>query len=1202
MEKNKVFIIIFTLITCTIFGQTSYLRKIEKGKFGKAEKKLVKALKKDSNDIALNYTMSTLLLKRKNKGYNSAKSYQYLTKTESLYANLTDKKEINRLNKIPINTDVIQSYLDTICRYALTDASVKNTVESYENYLSYYTRMTSEYRNTAVEKRDIAAFKIASKENTVESYEKFISNYPDAKQFREAINKRDVAAFRVATKENTIESYQKFISNYPDAKQFNEAVTIRNMLAYKAAVGENSIASYTVFVKKYPDAKQTKEAWEKIYNLAYSEAKNTNTISAYEAFIVNYPAAKQVENATERIHDLAFNQAKAENKSSALHSFMEKYPKSREYTEAFKLYEKLQFRENTVSGNWESYKNFLQEYPKNSLVKQAKDSLLTLAFKTKDFNIVEYCLSTFCRDQNLIDLHFQIYTQDGELSTLSAYKVDYPENYPSQMADDLFYAEIADKFLLHLPYNPSNRNQYLEYIKNTRQKEMVNVVVQRMISPYLEKSDYRGALKFLDGIPVDKNTKFYKDLYSLLSSPVDRSIKPTALKGLNTKGNEFSPVPTADEKKIYFCGQNRNDNIGGEDIYVAAGYKGNFTQPMVESYLSTQNSNEAPVSISSDGTLMLLFKSGKIYYSSKTNYGWSGITELEGVINDGEWQGDAMISSDGNNILFSSVRTNEIFNTNKLSDKYYHGDILYPTDIFVSVRDEYGNWSDPINLGSSINTRYCERFPFLHPDMKTLYFSSDGHGGLGKMDVFKSTRLSDTCWNCWSEPINLGKEINTPENDAGYKISTSGDKAYFTKNNRKANETSVLFLLDVSGSMQGEKIEELKKVSKITCEDAINNNAEVAIAAFDGSCQNPLSYYLPFTRDYLQIENFIDNLVSNGGTPMYEAYFQASYLLADESNPKIKNKVMVLMTDGDANSCYRLEDILNKLKLSNKLFKTQTIAYQVNEYSKAYTDLDLISRLSHGDFFHAATTEELGAAFEKASGNIYEIVSGPDNKDLYSLNLPAHLRPDVVARVEGELKDVNNRPISTLIHWEDLESNKIIGTAKTDPIDGKYFIALPMGKNYGYFIEDTTYFPISQNLDLRDSANTVEYKKDIKVVSYRDMIEKGVAVSMNNLFFDFGKHDLLPSSIPELKRVSKIINRYKLKVEISGHTDNIGEDKNNQLLSERRSKSVKDFLIRSGCEGNLLKTIGYGESRPIDTNQNEIGRANNRRVEIRFMK
>ncbi|MFM7672488.1 MAG: OmpA family protein, partial [Bacteroidota bacterium] len=151
-------------------------------------------------------------------------------------------------------------------------------------------------------------------------------------------------------------------------------------------------------------------------------------------------------------------------------------------------------------------------------------------------------------------------------------------------------------------------------------------------------------------------------------------------------------------------------------------------------------------------------------------------------------------------------------------------------------------------------------------------------------------------------------------------------------------------------------------------------------------------------------------------------------------------------------------------------------------------------------------------------------------------------------------------------------------------------------------IEDTSYFPISQNLDLRDSVRAIDIKKDVQVISLTEMIDKGTSVPMNNLFFAFAKHDLLPSSIPELKRIATLIKRYNLKVEISGHTDDIGEDKNNQILSERRAKAVKEFFISSGCHENLLQTIGYGESRPIDTNVTEQGRAINRRVELRFIK
>ena len=131
------------------------------------------------------------------------------------------------------------------------------------------------------------------------------------------------------------------------------------------------------------------------------------------------------------------------------------------------------------------------------------------------------------------------------------------------------------------------------------------------------------------------------------------------------------------------------------------------------------------------------------------------------------------------------------------NENNYNGDNQYPSDIFISLKDKNDIWGRPFNIGDSINTRYTERSPFLHPDMKTLYFSSDGHGGLGKLDVFMTTRLHDSCWTCWSEPINLGKEINTIESNWGYKISTDGKTAYFTKEKTNYKENSLLLLLDI---------------------------------------------------------------------------------------------------------------------------------------------------------------------------------------------------------------------------------------------------------------------------------------------------------------------------------------------------------------------------------------------------------------------
>src|SRR6185436_21013508 len=97
------------------------------------------------------------------------------------------------------------------------------------------------------------------------------------------------------------------------------------------------------------------------------------------------------------------------------------------------------------------------------------------------------------------------------------------------------------------------------------------------------------------------------------------------------------------------------------------------------------------------------------------------------------------LSTDGKALFFASDRPGGIGDFHR-KEHPFHGDINGNTDIYVSVKTDTG-WSAPINLGPTINTPYGERTPFLHPDGKTLYFSSDGHYGLGSMDVFKSKRL-----------------------------------------------------------------------------------------------------------------------------------------------------------------------------------------------------------------------------------------------------------------------------------------------------------------------------------------------------------------------------------------------------------------------------------------------------------------------------
>ncbi|MFP4060644.1 MAG: OmpA family protein [Bacteroidales bacterium] len=116
-------------------------------------------------------------------------------------------------------------------------------------------------------------------------------------------------------------------------------------------------------------------------------------------------------------------------------------------------------------------------------------------------------------------------------------------------------------------------------------------------------------------------------------------------------------------------------------------------------------------------------------------------------------------------------------------------------------------------------------------------------------------------------------------------------------------------------------------------------------------------------------------------------------------------------------------------------------------------------------------------------------------------------------------------------------------------------------------------------------------------------IEEGSSIILENIFFAFNKTELLPESYPELDKVSQfMIENNIAKIEISGHTDDKGSDDYNQKLSEGRAQAVVDYLLTKGVNPSSLEAIGYGESKPIDTNKTEEGRANNRRVEFKLIK
>lgn len=139
------------------------------------------------------------------------------------------------------------------------------------------------------------------------------------------------------------------------------------------------------------------------------------------------------------------------------------------------------------------------------------------------------------------------------------------------------------------------------------------------------------------------------------------------------------------------------------------------------------------------------------------------------------------------------------------------------------------------------------------------------------------------------------------------------------------------------------------------------------------------------------------------------------------------------------------------------------------------------------------------------------------------------------------------------------------------------------------------------------SSDTVEFIEPVIVkddfLEGLKAIDEGSAVVLENIFFEFNKTDLLPASYPELDKVVQFMLEANIKlIEISGHTDSEGSDTYNQKLSEGRAGSVVKYLASQGIKPERMLSVGYGESRPVETNQTEEGKAQNRRVEFTLIK
>ncbi len=284
-----------------------------------------------------------------------------------------------------------------------------------------------------------------------------------------------------------------------------------------------------------------------------------------------------------------------------------------------------------------------------------------------------------------------------------------------------------------------------------------------------------GFTNYTDMVLEVDDFKFYSNAdqrINLIDSLIMKVEKENMGSYVNSAYDEVSPIVSADGKTIFFGRENSPDNLGGvddgEDVWVTTSPDGetwNVAQNMGEPINTKSVTNLA--SVSTDQNTMLFLLSDGFGFRRRQSNGWSESESLNVHFSNEADHSEGTLSADGKAILFAVKLKQNIFYREQAEEK----------DIYVTLQDRSGQWSEPINLGKNVNTPLNEAAPFLAADGRTLYFASEGWAGYGGHDIFMTKRIGDG-WTNWTVPVNLGSSINSKGFDAYYTIPASGKYAY----------------------------------------------------------------------------------------------------------------------------------------------------------------------------------------------------------------------------------------------------------------------------------------------------------------------------------------------------------------------------------------------------------------------------------------
>ncbi|MBL7884594.1 MAG: PD40 domain-containing protein, partial [Bacteroidia bacterium] len=283
---------------------------------------------------------------------------------------------------------------------------------------------------------------------------------------------------------------------------------------------------------------------------------------------------------------------------------------------------------------------------------------------------------------------------------------------------------------------------------------------------------------------------------AMVAVPVDAKIDNIG-DGVNSTSSEYVPVISSDESVMIFTyrgdqsvgglqnAYNQPDPLGVyyEDVFISTKENENWSTPRSIGENINTAAHDAAIALSNDGQKLFIFRDnrydgGDIYMSTLDGISWSTPEKLRGDINSAAWEGSCALSADEKTLYFSSEKPGGM-----------GGKDLYKASLMPD-----GTWGKVQNLGNIINTPFDDDAPFIHPDGKTLIYSSKGFNSMGGFDIFKSELNADSSW---SQPVNLGYPINTPDEDIYFVLSANGKKGYYASGKKGGFGLQDIYTVDM---------------------------------------------------------------------------------------------------------------------------------------------------------------------------------------------------------------------------------------------------------------------------------------------------------------------------------------------------------------------------------------------------------------------